>query len=537
MMKKTKKILLWSIVPILGASGAIAGVVAGTATNSTTIVSTNTTEDSVSGNNSASSSVESNPTNESNSSASTGTSASSGTATSSSGSNTTTSTSTSTATNLKITYLAKNVVTFSESSANVVALATSKTTNIKYRWYVNKNDGQGWSLSRSSGIGSVQIDAPKTDKVLSWTFICKVTDETTKESVASDEVQFTILPNGGRNISVATQPTSSLTTKGGETVTLSTSAVGKGSGYTSKTIGYQWFKYNSTSGQYVEVAGATSATYSFKAGYYGTDTVEKYLCRYYFTDDSKKVYLNESNVSTVTVEATKKPEEQVKISSLKATSTSINSGEKTTLSVSAESNLTNSLTYQWYKASANGEFTQISGANSSTYEYTGDSVESATDVIFMVMVKGKDYCLQSSNLVVRVNPVGASTEVETPSKELTVKATVVQNQAPVNDKFQSWATITGYWYGVEVTAGATSSDKITYQWYYAGADGIEHEISGAKESTLTPNTELFKNIYNNNSSHRAQLICKVYKNGKLSNVVDQSTFYKFYMSVGIVTRG
>lgn len=525
-MKKSKKILLWSIVPILGASGAIAGVVAATTTNSTSIVSTNVAEDSVSGKNSATSSVDSN----------TGASASDTTASSGVAANSTTGSNTSTSTNLKITYLSDYVQTFSGTQTNVSIVATGKTTNIKYRWYVNKNDGDGWKLLVSAGRGSVQVDAPTTTEVLSWSLYCQVTDETTKETVKSNEVQFTILPSDGRYISATSQPTTTLNVKGGESVSLNTEAKIVGNLYAGKTIGYQWFKYNSTSGQYEEIKDATSSTYSFTASYYETNTVEKYLCRYYFVNGSKKVYLNESKIATVNVEATEKVKESIKISSLSATSTSINSGSDTTLSVVAKSNLTESLSYQWYKTNSNGKFVLISGANQSTYKYVADEVDSATDVIFMVMVKGQDYYLQSSNLVIRVNPVGTSTDVETPTNELKIKATVVQNQAPVNDKFESWAPITGYWYSVEITEGAKSSDNITYQWYYAGADGVEHEISNATSSTLTPNTSLFKDIYENNSSHRAQLICKVYKNGKLSNVVDQSTYYKFYMSVGVVTK-
>lgn len=78
------------------------------------------------------------------------------------------------------------------------------------------------------------------------------------------------------------------------------------------------------------------------------------------------------------------------------------------------------------------------------------------------MVKGKDYYLQSNNLVVRVNLVDASTEVETPTNKLKIKSTVIQNQIPINDKFESWAAITNYWYSIEVTKGVTSSDKIAY---------------------------------------------------------------------------
>lgn len=532
-MKKSKKILLWSIVPILGASGAIAGVVAATTANSTSIVNTNVVEDSVSGKNSATSNVAL----DTGASAS-DTTASSGVATNSTrGSNTSTSTSSATSTSLKISYLSDYVQTFSGEQTNVSIVATGKTTNIKYKWYVNKNDGKGWNLLASAGRGSVQVDAPTTNVVLNWSLYCEVIDYGANESLKSNEVQFTILPSNGRYISVTSQPTTTLNVKGGESVSLNTEAKIVGSLYAGKTIGYQWFKYNSSSGQYDEISGATSSTYSFTANYYETNTSEKYLCRYYFVNGSKKVYLNESKIATVNVEAAEKVKEHIEISSLTATSRSINSGSETTLSVAAKSNLTEKLTYQWYKTNSSGAFELITGATGQSYTYKAETVQSATNVIFMVMIKGQDYYLQSGNLSIRVNPKDQSSIVETPTNDLKIETTVIQNQAPVDSNFVSWAPITGYWYSVNVTSGVSSSDKITYQWYYAGSDGVEHEISGATNSTLTPNTELFKNIYENNKSHRAQLICKVYKNDKLSNVVNQSTNYKFYMTVGVVTRG
>lgn len=523
-MKKMKKALLWSIVSILGASGAVAGAIVGTSTNLTTVENSIATNDSISGNNSTSAN-------------STDTSSSDKTTDSGSYNNTNNSSNTSTTANaaLKIVYLNKYVETFSETPANVSILATG-SGYINYKWYVNKNDGNGWKLKSSSSLGSYQVDAPSTNEVLTWTFRCEVTDMSTKEKITSDEVQFTILPSDGRYISVTTQPSSLTSAKGGDVVTLSTTAAQSGSLHKGESIGYQWFKYNSTFGKYEEISGANSEKYIFVADYSDTTTTTKYLCKYYFISKSSNVvYLSESHVATVTIEATKKPEEQIKITSLLASSYSIKSEEKTTLSVTASSNLTSSLSYQWYKANNSGEFEAITGATNSTYEYTAEKISSTTEVIFMVMVKGEDYYLQSDNLTITVSPVAESTKEEIPTNELTVTSSIYQNQAPVNDKFESWSPITRAWYVVNVT-NATNDDLVTYQWYYAGSDGVEHLIEGATNSSLTPTTSLFKSIYENNSSHRAQIICKVYYNRTLSNIVDQNSNYKFYMTVGIVTR-
>lgn len=500
-MKKSKKALLWTIVPVLGVSSGVAGAIAGVTSQKTSVDTNNV-------------------------------------ATSSTATTMATSRSTSKAANeLKITVQPYDVLVYSGdtsgASMNVWVEGTTHLSNLKYTWKVNKGDGQGWQLHTSGGTRGTRITVPTTKTLLNWTFRCEIVDWSTGWTAVSKDAKFTVAPIEGKNIRITKQPEANKTVIGGDQVTISTKAETVGS-YRGKEIGYQWFEYDSENNTFTKIAGANSSSYTFKAPYYSTTQTKKYVCKYY-VDNQTTTYLSESEQSVITIN--KGERETIKIDSLKADQSVIKSGEKTTLSVTATSSKTTDLKYQWYKANDEQHFEKIDGANKSTYEYTATDADANKTLIFMVMVEGAEYYLQSNNLLVKVVPSETGVNSEVPSKELKVKSEIWGNQAAVNSNFKSLMNIDHWWYKVEVQ-GQSSSDNVTYQWYYVGQDGKEHEISGEKKSTLSPNSnsELFKSIYEDNASHRVDIICKVYKNGQLSNIVgktSESTDYnhRFFMTV------
>lgn len=270
-MKKSKKALLWTIVPVLGVSSGVAGAVAGV-TNQKTSVDTNNV-------------------------------ATPGSATTMAARNT------SKAEGLKITSQTKNVLTYSKHSLNASLTmnvsGASSLSNLKYKWEVNK--GSGWSTHTSiTGRQSIFVDVPKNIEVAeTWTFRCTVTDLRTGSSVTSENIKFTITPWVGRYISITEQPTPSKTVSGGEEVTLKTNAKVIGNYVTGKTIGYQWFTYDSENNTFAKIEGANSNTYKFTAPYTTSKETQNYVCKYYFTSEPNK-YLSESDQSIITIDKSEK---------------------------------------------------------------------------------------------------------------------------------------------------------------------------------------------------------------------------------------
>lgn len=332
-------------------------------------------------------------------------------------------------------------------------------------------------------------------------------------------------------INIDLQPVARIEVESGSKVTLSTKATTIGSKYAAKEIGYQWFQYDSNKNSFTKIENANKSTYEFETKKYTENNTEKYVCRYYFLDNPN-VYLSESNQAIVNIKAF--IQEDIKITSLKASSDVVKSDDKVTLSVEATSSHTKDLKFQWYLANNQTyEFKPIDGATSSTYEYKAEKVDEDTKFIFMVMVKGQQYYLQSDNLVIKVIP--SSGIVETPNDSLEVKESIWTNQVTVNSNFNPWTRLNTWLYKVEVT-NSNPNDNLTYKWYYVGRNGKEHLIDSSNSNELRPNKDLFRNAYNDNSSHRVGIMCKVYNNGQLVKIVDQKTNPRLYLSIVTMNR-
>lgn len=408
----------------------------------------------------------------------------------------------------------------------------SNPYDYEYIWTVNKNDGSGWQYYKTiTGINTVQVEAQTTNSLLDWTFRCQVRKISTGDRITSQDIKFSFLPLEGMYINIDLQPTSKIEVESGSKVTISTKASIIGSKYASKEIGYQWFQYDSNKNSFTKIENANKSTYEFETKKYTENNIEKYVCRYYFLDNPN-VYLSESNQAIVNIKAF--IQEEIKITSLKASSYDVKSDSKITLSVDATSSHTKDLKFQWYVAdNETYEFKPIVNATSSTYEYTAEEVDEDTKFIFMVMIKGQQYYLQSDNLIIKVIPHDEF--VETPNYTLEVNEVIWTNQVTVNSNFNPWTRLNTWLYKVEVT-NPNPNDNLTYKWYYVGYNGKEHLINNSNSNELRPNKDLFRDAYNDNSSHRVGIMCKIYNDGQLVKIVDQKTNPRLYLSIVTMNR-
>lgn len=497
-MKKSKKALLWTIVPVLGVSSGVAGAVAGTK-DQTTSVGTNNV-------------------------------ATPATATTMNARATS---------NLKIDSQSRDVQSLSGEQNTVYVRVSGASVKVKYEWLVNKGDK--WSLyARGQGTPALMVTSPKTSEVVDWTFKCKITDLVTGETITSEDIKFTTLPSDCRYVKVANQPEANKTVNGGETVTLTTNASLVGTKFSGKTIGYQWFEYDSSSNKFNEIKDATNNTYTFTAPYFTTQKTKKYVCRYYIVNDNKtRTYLNESNQSIITINKTAK--EQVTFKNLKSSLDSMNVGQKTSLSVEAESTISNDLKYQWFKLESDGlTFKEIDGANTQTYEYEAKSEDAGKELTFMVRATGvvqdglQNY-FESNNLKVKVNTsdqVTGSSANETFKNSLSVTSSVTTSQASVRSTFYA---IGGVVKTPEYTVNVKNATGLTYKWYYVSSNGKETLIQNSSSNVLKTNKNLYEAAYKDNSKHKVGIKCEIYNGNDLVHTVDSKTNSSFYMTV-VITR-
>ncbi|MWB95626.1 T9SS type B sorting domain-containing protein [Flavobacterium sp. GA093] len=222
---------------------------------------------------------------------------------------------------------------------NVVATLSGGAGTLSYQW--QSNTGSSWVDEGNASATTANF----TSNALSVTtrFRCIVTSSTTNCNLTSNEVTVTVVPDP----SITTQPVGT-TICSGANHTMSVVATNGTPGLT-----YQWLSSTNNS-IFTAISGATSATYS---------TPNLTQTTYYRVDVSASGNgCTTINSSVATVEV---------LSDIKITadpqSTNVCSGSTANLSV-AVSEGTGSYSYQWKTSnSVAGPFTDISGANASTY--------------------------------------------------------------------------------------------------------------------------------------------------------------------------
>lgn len=236
-------------------------------------------------------------------------------------------------------------------------------------------------------------------------------------------------------------------------------------------LSYQWYSTSSADLEGSKINGATSASYSFislsKTNYYyvivtntkdgKSATTKSSIITVSITEKQEEVSLPKTPVIT------KQPEQTIK--ALKDT--------EVTLSVSASSPDSSTLSYQWYRAvDASAEGVAISGAVAASCTVKADS-EAYYYAIVMNTKDGQTASAASNrtHIVITDNPA----EVVPP------KAPVISVQ-PVSGTVKKGGT-----YTLSVTASVTDSGALSYQWYKtenASAEGMIIDGATAAEYAL-----------------------------------------------------
>lgn len=140
-------------------------------------------------------------------------------------------------------------------------------------------------------------------------------------------------------------------------------------------------------------------------------------------------------------------------------STSVVSGQSTTISVSIAIGASTPVSYQWYKAPATGPFTAIAGASSATLN-TGALTQKTR---FYVTVTNP--CVNA-----------------TPSQEVTIDVTSGCESPQISAHPQSVSRLPGQTATLSVSATGTS---LAYQWYEGAKGTTTNPVSGATQPTYT----------------------------------------------------
>lgn len=344
-MKKSKKALLWSVIPILGISGGVAGTIASaTNQNSSTSINNVTTLNSVS------SVAKTRSTNDVTS-------------------------------KLEITDQTYDVLVRNEEIGDYIKVEVNRnyeeSIDLTYDWRVNKGNGWEEYIKYDSDENTSEVMVTIDEDVSSlrtWTFRCVITDNSSSEIVTSEDIKFTMLPWEGDNIYVSNEPESKQSVDGGQEVNLYVEAK-----FTdvleSNEIGYRWFEYDSENNKYTLIDGADKNTYTFTAPFVNKTQTKKYVCKFYLKNKTG-IYLSESSQAIVTIN---KSDSQSEPAKTLETSSSVTSNQASVKSnfypnnrvdgawyeVDVKNTKSNEkLVYQWYYAGRDGKEHLIEGADS-----------------------------------------------------------------------------------------------------------------------------------------------------------------------------
>ncbi len=293
-----------------------------------------------------------------------------------------------------------------DSSATFTVVASG--SGLTYQWKKLKPLGIAYANISGATSASYSFTTASTDD--GYKYKCVVSNSC--GSATSNAVSLTV--NSAPSIS--TQP-SSETVCADSSVTFT--VVASGSGLT-----YQWKKLKPLGLMYVDISGATSASYSFTTA--STDDGYKYKC----------VVSNSCGSATTTaVSLTVNSAPSI---TAQPSSQTVSSGSSATFSVTASGS---GLTYQWQScATSTGTFANVSsgtGATSSTYSFTTASSDNGYYY----------HCVVSGTCTPSVTSSAVSLTVETP-----ISITVQPAPATVYDGTAASFTI------------IASGTGLTYQW-------------------------------------------------------------------------
>lgn len=411
--------------------------------------------------------------------------------------------------NFKIVSQSENVSITSGDSATLVVNTDSTLQNSKqlvFEWW--QDNGSGWKRIQAGAHNTYLVDATRGFSTLTHQrYRVNIFDKTNANNgLWSKEINVTILPKNIKNhVTVTQQPTSELSLKSGDSVSLKVGATISNNAQ----LKYQWFEDDGSGKGFQPIADATESTYNVQAWNNTTkDAVRKYLCR--FADSADRnvptKWLNESNVSTITISP---QSSKISITSQSQTEQTITTTGATLITVEAKHSEGKPLTYEWYIDKGDDEGFQPVQFGSRPYlwihnlDINGLKEEQTWNVYVDIFNKDDESDrVKSNTFTVDIKLDSDSTPTPTPQPPLpepgpsplptpTPTPQPEGNETIQITKLTSTSSNVRPGERVTLTVEATSSltSNLTYQWYKCEDKTTFQAIDGANSSTYTFNAE------------------------------------------------
>ena len=346
--------------------------------------------------------------------------------------------------------------------------------HIIYNWYIDKGDGNGYSIVQSGKKSTYLLDESQTrniSELTHWTYKCEIINKSTNKTLLAEDFYVTIKPTSPAFITIIEQPQANVKLESGATTTLSTSAISSDR----NSVVYQWFVDNGDNNGFQAIKGATQSSYTIPASQttVSQQTVKKYLCRYASSANSSKI-LDESEVSIVTIT----PRRTVEIITQSTLNPTVNTNGATSLSVSAQYSGSDYLVYDWYVKKPNADFVLVQGGSFNSLLISNDDIKdiktNTTWEIYCNVYPRKDasQAVHSQKFTLTIKPQSEKitiTSLTSTKKELTAGVDTAE-------------------LSVVVSHNLVGSNRVKYQWMVSKDGFYWTNIQGATNPTLTINT-------------------------------------------------
>ncbi len=389
-----------------------------------------------------------------------------------------------------VVYHSQNVTVKQGEATTLVVSTTGDTSNLIYNWYVDKGDGEGYSIVQGGTKNTYLLDEGQTrnvSEITHWTYRCEIKNRFTVDTLTVEDIHVTIQPTSETFITIYDQPQANVTLESGATTTLSTRAV---SSKVKESVVYQWFVDKGDKNGFQAIPGATQSSYTIPASQttVSQQTVKKYLCRYASSANPNK-FLNESEVSIVTITPKTGVDSNnptlnstVKIIAQSTLNPTVNTNGSTSLSVSAQYSGSDYLVYDWYVKKPNADFAKVQGGSFNSLLISKDDIKDiktkTTWEIYCNVYPKKDasQAVHSKKFSLTINPV---------KEELTISDLKISNSF-----IKPGETST-----LSVTAKSNfGTSGLKYQWLVdKNGSGKFTAISGATQPTYTVLADETKN--------------------------------------------
>ncbi|MBW7473898.1 S-layer homology domain-containing protein [Paenibacillus oenotherae] len=367
-----------------------------------------------------------------------------------------------------------------------VTAAASGSGTLSYQWYSNSTNSNtgGDSINgatsatyepSTSAVGTTYYYVVITNTDNSMTGNKTATATSSAAKVTVNALTHATTP------SISGEPADVTANQGESGVTLSVTATASGSG----TLSYQWYSNSTNSNTGGDsINGATSATYEPSTSAVGTTY-------YYVVITNTDNNATGSKTATVTSSAAKVTVNALTHASTPSISTGLtdrtaNTGDTVTLSVTATASGSGTLSYQWYSNSTNSNTggDSINGATSATYEPSSSAV--GTTYYYVVITNTNN------------NATGSKTATATSSAaKVTVNALTHASTPSISTGLTDRTANTGDTVTLSVTAAASGSGTLSYQWYSNTTNSNTGGtlINGATSATYAPPTSTAGTTY------------------------------------------